>query len=154
MEHKPVRLKDLFDSLSLLSFFGLLDLDLLSSDFSEPAFSADSSNFFEDAEEFERLPVGLAEAADLLLLCEETLLDRRLFGESDALDPGEAGVLDFLSVEWADLELTGDFGLEERTLPRGDGDRDLGDFCESIELLEATDFGLPLLDLAEPDFSL
>lgn len=126
----------------------------MSSDFSEPALSADSSNFLEDAEEFESLPAGLAEPADLLLLCEETLLDRRLFGESDAFDPGEAGVLDFLSAEWADLELTGDFGLEERTLPRGDGERDLADFRESTELLEATDFGLPLLDRAESDFSL
>jgi len=104
-----------------------LDLDLLPSDFSEPALSTDSSNFLDDAEEFERLSAGLAEPTDLLLLCEETLLDRRLFGESDALDTREAGVLDFLSAEWADLELTGDFGLEERTLPRGDGERDLGD---------------------------
>lgn len=67
-QHKPACLKDLFDSLSLLSFFGLLDLDLLSSDFSESALFADSSNFLEDAEEFERLSAGLAEPADLLLL--------------------------------------------------------------------------------------
>jgi len=60
-------LKDLFDSLSLLSFFGLLDLDLLSSDLSESAFFG-SSNFLEDAEEFDRLSVGLAEPPDLLLL--------------------------------------------------------------------------------------
>lgn len=131
-----------------------MDLDLLLSDFSEPALSADSSNFLEDAEEFDRLSAGLAEPADLLLLCEETLLERRLFGESDTLDAGESGVLDFLPAEWADLELTGDFGLEERMLPRGEGERDLGDFWESIELLEATDFGLPLFDFTEPDFSL
>jgi hypothetical protein len=64
--------------------------------------------------------------------------------------------LDFLStdLECADLELTGDFGLEERTLPRGDCERDRGDFRESAELREATDFGVPLLDRAEPDFSL
>lgn len=66
--HKPVCLKDLFDSLSLLSFLGLLDLDLLLSDFSESSLFVDSSNFFEDAEEFDRLSVGLAEPADLLLL--------------------------------------------------------------------------------------
>lgn len=67
-QHEPVCLKDLFDSLSLLSFLGLLDLDLLSSDFSDPAPFAGPSNFLEDAEEFDCLSVGLAEPADLLLL--------------------------------------------------------------------------------------
>lgn len=51
--------------------------------------------------------------------------------------------MDFLSadLERADLELTGDFRLEERTLPcgdcdrdRGDFERDRGDFLESTEL--------------------
>lgn len=41
--------------------------------------------------------------------------------------------MDFLSTD-LDLELMGDFGLEERMLPCGDGERDRGDFRESAEL--------------------
>lgn len=45
---------------------------------------------------------------------------------------GEAGVSDFLFLdllsERVDLGLIGDFGLEECTLLREDGVRDLGDF--------------------------
>lgn len=70
---------------------------------------------------------------------------------------GEAGVLDFLSCDLCsdctDFGLAGDFELVECTLPRGDCERDLEDFGDS-ELLETTDFGVALLDLREPDFSL